>query len=94
MDVAFMAAAALLAMGPAAAQDRETKSPATAAERQARCRQANDAMVHALRQSPPPGPRNEAALRSKVPALVAANRRKGVEECSTWEEVNRTALQR
>jgi len=83
----FLAASLLVlaAMDPSVAQ--QSPSPP---EKQANCRKASDMAVEQLRRTPAADGRDKARkdeLEAKIVALIAENRRKGVDECTTWSQV-------
>ncbi len=82
-----------LALGvPAAAQDacRNSNTPECLKIKQDRCRQAADmglAQAHALPAKGASEIQRKEELVRKVEALIAENRRKGVDECQTSTQV-------
>jgi hypothetical protein len=90
-------AALLLACAPAPAQDpcHQRTTPECLAIQQQRCRQAVDMGLDMARRLPGNAPRevqDKKVLVDKIEALIAENRRNGVEECTTWGQLNRIAV--
>ena len=93
----FILAALALASVPAIAQDpcHQKTTPECLAIQQQRCRQAVDTGLEMGRQLPTNTPRevqDKKALMYKIQAMIAENRRNGVDECTTWGELNRIAV--
>lgn len=62
----------------------------TPAEREANCRKASEMAVEQLRRTPAAegrDRRDKEALLKKTRDLIDENRRKGVDECTTWGQV-------
>ena len=65
---------------------------ACVAERQARCRQAIDAMLRTMRATPLETSRDRAdvaALLARIEKMLADNRRDGLDDCRSWAELGR-----
>jgi hypothetical protein len=93
----FVLAALMLVCAPAPAQDpcHQKTTPECLAIQQQRCRQAVDMGLEMGRQLPTNTSRevqDKKALMDKIQAMIAENRRNGVDECTTWGQLNRIAV--
>ena len=93
----FVLAALMLVCAPAPAQDpcHQKTTPECLAIQQQRCRQAVDMGLEMGRQLPTNTSRevqDKKALMDKIQAMITENRRNGVDECTTWGQLNRIAV--
>ncbi len=88
--------AVLASLATADAQSRdpciESRDPKCIPVQQARCRQAIDMMLRHMRNTPLERPRDVedvGKLIAKVERMLADNRSKGVDDCTSWSEFGR-----
>ena len=97
LRIAQVVAVALAACAlPAQAQDpcHEKNTPECVAKLKAGCRMANDMGLDLARKLPVEGERDQRhkkELVARLEALITSNRASGVDECTTWGELNRIA---
>ncbi|MEO5692259.1 MAG: hypothetical protein ABIQ72_03975 [Usitatibacter sp.] len=94
IELQFALAALVLGAAPHVhAQDPNCKrsdTPECKAQREASCRKAIAEFTEIVRSTPITDAREKvrhAEFKAKVEGRIADNRRKGVEECTTWGEV-------
>jgi hypothetical protein len=89
---AFVAAAGIAADAQSRDPCVESRDPKCIPVQQARCRQAIDMMLRTIRDTPLERPRDvedAGKVIARVEKMLADNRSRGVDDCTSWGELGR-----